>query len=75
MHGGDTKVDRMTLNVLNTSKEVLVMRVGGYKETKCVIYKQGGTGDMGQDKENEGLIALNMSEVGNEAEIREPHMH
>jgi len=41
----------------------------------CYIQARGGQVTWVRDKENEGLIALNMSEVGNEAEIREPHMH
>ena len=39
---------------------------------------EGGEVTRVRDQENEGLIALNMSEVGDEAESRdegEPHMH
>ena len=39
---------------------------------------EGGQVTMVRDQENEGLIVLNMSDVGDEAESRdkgEPHMH
>jgi len=61
--------------VLNTSEAT---RVGGYKETKCVKYKQGEQVTMVRDQENKGLVALNMSKVSDEPESRdegEPHMH
>jgi len=39
-------------------------------ETKCVKYKQRGQVTRVRDQENEGLIALNTSEVGDEAESK-----
>jgi len=40
--------------------------------------RKGGQVTRVRDQENKGLVALNMSEVSDEAEIRdegEPHMH